>query len=87
MQNSNRQSNPQNQQSQQSQQNQNSLLNTQARVAQTNANNQQIPMMSQPGFNPMQMLGGLNLGNLMGGLQSVGGIGGLFGMSIREMMS
>lgn len=33
--------------------------------------------------NPFQMLGGFNLGNLMGSLQSVGGVGGLFGMTLN----
>ena len=42
----------------------------------------QMPMQGGS-FNPLQMLGGLNLGNIMGSLQSVGGVGGLFGMSIR----
>lgn len=51
--------------------------------------NQQPNVQQQPqqGFNPMSLLGGMNLGNLLGGLDSVGGINGLFGMSLRDMMS
>jgi|JI102314A2RNA_FD_contig_21_16928873_length_233_multi_2_in_0_out_0_2 hypothetical protein len=44
------------------------------------------PNMAQ-NFNPMQMMQGLDLGSLMGGLSSVGGINGLFGMTLKEMMS
>lgn len=33
------------------------------------------------------MMQGLDIGSLMGGLSSVGGIGGLFSMSLRDMMS
>jgi hypothetical protein len=34
-------------------------------------------------INPMQMLGGLDLGGILGGLSSVGGINGLFGLTLR----
>lgn len=43
---------------------------------------QSIPQMQMP-MNPLQFLGGLDMSSLMGGLQSVGGIGGLFGMSLK----
>lgn len=33
--------------------------------------------------NPLQMLGGMNLGGILGSLNSVGGINGLFGLSLR----
>lgn len=33
------------------------------------------------------MIQGLDLGSLMGGLSSVGGVNGLFNMSLKEMMS
>lgn len=43
-----------------------------------NTNPSNVPVM-----NPLQMLGGMNLGGLLGSLNSVGGINGLFGLSLR----
>ena len=43
---------------------------------------QSQPQMQMP-INPMQMLGGLDLGGILGGLSSVGGINGLFGLTLR----
>lgn len=42
----------------------------------------QQPQMQMP-INPMQILGGLDLGSILGGLNSVGGVNGLFGLTLR----
>lgn len=50
---------------------------------------QNQPQQGQMPINPLNIFsgGGLNLGNLFGNLESVGGINGLFGLSLREMMT